>query len=235
MPHRLRLRGIKKRWCQILKCHPEKEALDTAKRVLVIDDEEIVAKPIEHILRLYNYDVTMTTQWTDALELIQQEQFDLITLDLEMPTIDGPTMLKFIRENGLETPVIIVSASITEQTPQDLAEFNVSAFVYKPFKVSHIKEIIEQTIGESQPAEVEEGVDLDEFLQSSPQVLAPRKAESTDEKPKLQRRRKKRKKKLFSSKEQKTQTLIAFAIIAIVSLFLSGFMSAFKKQVSAMF
>ncbi|MGA1198908.1 MAG: response regulator [Candidatus Latescibacterota bacterium] len=208
----------------------------TAKRVLVIDDEETVAKPIEHILRLYNYDVRMTTQWTDALDLLQDETFDLITLDLEMPTIDGPTMLRFIRENGLETPVIIISASITEGTPQDLAEFNVSAFVYKPFKVSHIKEIIEQTIGESVPDEEEHAVDLDEFLQSSPQVLAPRKKEGIEEeKPRLHRVKKKRKKKLFSSKEQKTQTLIAFAIIAIISLFLSGFMSAFRQQVSSMF
>ena len=208
----------------------------TAKRVLVIDDEETVAKPIEHILRLYNYDVRMTTQWTDALDLLQDETFDLITLDLEMPTIDGPTMLRFIRENGLETPVVIISASITERTPQDLAEFNVSAFVYKPFKVSHIKEIIEQTIGESVPDEQEASVDLDEFLQSSPQVLGPRKKEETEEvKPRLHRVKKKRKKKLFSSKEQKTQTLIAFAIIAIISLFLSGFMSAFRQQVSSMF
>lgn len=198
--------------------------LATVKRVLVIDDEETVAKPIEHILRLYNYDVTMATQWTDALEFIQEETFDLITLDLEMPTIDGPTMLRFIRENGLDTPVVIISASITERTPQDLAEFNVSAFVYKPFKVSHIKEIIEQTIGESVPDETD-SVDLDEFLQSSPQVLAPRKEENEEDEPKLHRRKKKRKKKLFSSKEQKTQTLIAFAIIGILSLFLSGFMS----------
>jgi len=214
---------------------PIENTLATAKRVLVIDDEETVAKPIEHILRLYNYEVTITTQWIDALELLQSQSFDLITLDLEMPTIDGPTMLKFIREHGLETPVIIVSASITEKTPQDLAEFNVSAFVYKPFKVSHIKEIIEQTIGESGSAEPEEQVDLDKFLQSSPQVLAPRKNEEPEEKPKLQRRKKKRKRKLFASKEQKTQTLIAFVIIAIVSLFLSGFMTAFKQQVSGMF
>jgi DNA-binding NtrC family response regulator len=210
--------------------------LATVKRVLVIDDEEAVAKPIEHILRLYHYDVRMTTQWTDALDLLQDETFDLITLDLQMPTIDGPTMLRFIRENGLETPVIIISASITESTPQDLAEFDVSAYVYKPFKVSHIKEIIEQTIGESVPDETEDSVDLDEFLQSSPQVLSPRQKDENEEgKTRLHRVKKKRKKKLFSSKEQKTQTLIAFAIIAIVSLFLSGFMSAFRQQVSSMF
>ncbi|MFT5365836.1 MAG: DNA-binding NtrC family response regulator [Candidatus Latescibacterota bacterium] len=207
----------------------------TPKRVLVVDDEEAVAKPIEHILRMFHYEVTMTTQWIDALEFIQEEKFDLITLDLEMPTIDGPTMLRFIRENGLDTPVIIISASITERTPQDLAEFNVSAFVYKPFKVSHIKEIVEQTIGPSEAPEADDGVNLDDFLQSSPHVLAPRKDAPEEEAQHHQRRRKKRKRKIFASKEQKTQTLIAFAIIAIVSLFLSGFMSAFRQQVGGMF
>jgi DNA-binding NtrC family response regulator len=208
--------------------------LATAKHILVIDDEENVAKPIEHILRMYNYRVSLATHWPDALDMLQNEVFDLITLDLEMPTIDGPSMLKFIRENGLMTPVIVISASITERTPQDLAKFDVSAFVYKPFRVSHIQEIVTQTIGESEPTEEEPGVDLDEFLENSPHVLAPRKDGLESEIPQ-KRRRKKRKKKLFSSKEQKTQTFIAFAVIAIVSLFLSGFLTAFKKQVSAMF
>ena len=109
-----------------------KSTASKTKKVLVIDDEIEVAKPIEYILRLYHYEPVVATQWTDALQALEEDQFELITLDLEMPTIDGPTMLKFIREQGNTVPVVIVSASITETTPDDLAEYNVAAFVYKP-------------------------------------------------------------------------------------------------------
>ena len=210
--------------------------VSATKRVLVIDDEATVVKPIEHILRLFHYEAITATQWTDALELLQSERFDLITLDLEMPTIDGPTMLKFLRENGNNTPVIVISASITDHTPVELAEFDVAAFVYKPFKVSHIKEIIEQVIGESVPSENQttpDATSIDEAVQISGKRV---QAEEDDPEADIPvRRRVKRRKKMFSSKDQRNQTLIAMAIIALISLFLSGFMEVFKKLVEGMF
>ena len=216
-------------------CYLEITPLPTPKRVLVIDDEELIARPIEHVLRKYNYDVRLATHWPDALKLIQEEKFDLITLDLQMPTINGPTMLRFIRENGVDTPVIIVSAGITERTPLDLAPFQVAAFVYKPFKVSRLKDIVEQTIGVSDPLDLEPGVALDGFLQISPHVLEPNPGGTLSDLRRAHRRRTKRKKKFFRSKEQRTQTLVAFAIIGFVSLFLSGFLSEVKRQVVGMF
>lgn len=213
------------------------EVLDTKKRVLVIDDEETVVKPIEHILRMYHYEPFTATQWTDALDLLERETFDLITIDLEMPTIDGPTMLKFIRESGHVMPVVVVSASITDKTPDDLAEFDVSAFVYKPFRVSHIKEIIEEVIGASAPSEaLEDATDIEAILQNAPQVLPPKKeVEEEEPEPARRRRRKRRKKGLFRDKDQRNQTLIAMAVIGLICLFLSGFMEVFQKQVSGMF
>lgn len=216
------------------------ETLNKTKRVLVIDDEETVVKPIEHILRLFHYEPFTATQWTDALELLDRETFDLITLDLEMPTIDGPTMLKFIRESGHITPVVVVSASITEKTPDDLAEFDVSAFVYKPFKVSHIKEIIEEVIGVSAPPEdAVEALGIEDVLQNVPQVLPPRKEgleeDGGDPDRRRRRSRKRPNKKMFKDKEQRNQTLLAMAVIALICLFLSGFMEVFKKQVEGMF
>jgi len=240
------------------------------KRVLVIDDEEAVVKPIEYILRLYNYEPSTATQWTDALVLLQTKAFDLITLDLEMLTIDGPTMLKFIRETGDTTPVVVISASITERTPDELAEFDASAFVYKPFRVSHIKEVIEGIIGESEPKEIppddepearsqviesvtgadsplsvnedseSEDLSLEDLLQGAPKALASQKEgvpeiENEFVLGKGMRRRHKRRNRMFKSPEQRNQTLIAMAVIALISLFLSGFMEAFKRQIESMF
>jgi len=216
--------------------------LDKTKKVLVIDDEEAVVKPIENVLRMFHYEPFTATQWTDALELLDRETFDLVTIDLEMPTIDGPTMLKFIRESGHNTPVVVVSASITDKTPEDLAEFDVSAFVYKPFKISYIKEIIQEVIGESAPSEeLEDITGIEDILQNAPQVLPPQK-EVDEEEQDIERRRRRRrssrprrKKGMFKDKDQRNQTLIAMAVIGLICLFLSGFMEVFKNQVESMF
>ena len=216
--------------------------MDKTKKVLVIDDEEAVVKPIENVLRMFHYEPFTATQWTDALELLDRETFDLVTIDLEMPTIDGPTMLKFIRESGHNTPVVVVSASITDKTPEDLAEFDVSAFVYKPFKISYIKEIIQEVIGESAPSEeLEDITGIEDILQNAPQVLPPQK-EVDEEEQDIERRRRRRrssrprrKKGMFKDKDQRNQTLIAMAVIGLICLFLSGFMEVFKNQVESMF
>ena len=203
------------------------------KKVLVVDDEVEVAKPIEYIFRLYNYEPVVATQWTDALQALEKDQFDLITLDLEMPTIDGPTMLKFIREQGITVPVVIVPASITEKTPDDLAEYNVSAFVYKPFKIAHIKEIIENIIGVGSDETIDAGdEDLLEVAVESQGGTVEGEVEEEENQQRTKRRRK-HKRSVFKYADKKKETLIILGVVALVCLLLSGFMEAFKQVVAS--
>ena len=117
------------------------------KKVLVLDDEETIVKPIAHLLRQRDYEPITATQWTDALDALERERPDLLLLDLKMPTVEGSSMLEFIREQGYAIPVIILSGGISNRVMEQLTPFGVEAFVPKPFEVSHLAEEIERVIG----------------------------------------------------------------------------------------
>ena len=122
-------------------------ATAASKKVLIVDDEEPVVELISDILRKYNYEPIPATRWTDAIDVIGNQKPDLILLDLKMPTIDGPSMLEFIRGQGCSLPVIIVSGYINDQVAKDLSKFQVSGFIRKPFQVAKLKEEIDRVLG----------------------------------------------------------------------------------------
>jgi CheY-like chemotaxis protein len=124
------------------------------KKILIIDDEKPIVDLISDVLEKYSYEPIVATKWTEAIDAIGNASPDLILLDLKMPTIDGPSLLEFIRKEGIELPVIIVSGFITDEVAADLSALGVSGFVKKPFKVVQLKEAIESVIGP--PTQVEE-------------------------------------------------------------------------------
>jgi CheY-like chemotaxis protein len=89
----------------------------------------------------------VATRWTEAVDAIANQAPDLILLDLKMPTIDGSSLLEFIRDEGNQVPVIIVSGFITDEVAQNLSKFGVSGFVRKPFKVSQLKDQVDRVLG----------------------------------------------------------------------------------------
>ncbi|MDA0746884.1 MAG: response regulator [bacterium] len=121
------------------------------KKILIIDDETSIVELISDVLEKYSYEPLVATLWTEAMDAIGNKNPDLILLDLKMPTIDGPSLLEFIRREGILVPVIIVSGFITDEVEAELTKLNVSAFVRKPFKVKELREAIEQALG-AQPA-----------------------------------------------------------------------------------
>ena len=119
----------------------------STKRVLIVDDEEAIVTLIRDVLMNFNYEPLVATRWTEAVDAIVNQQPDLILLDLKMPTIDGSSLLEFIRDEGNQVPVIIVSGFITDEVAQNLSKFGVSGFVRKPFKVSQLKEQVDRVLG----------------------------------------------------------------------------------------
>ena len=130
----------------------------TTKKILTIDDEEAIVELIVDILESNNYQALSATKWTDAIDVLSHADPDLILLDLKMPTIHGTSMLEFIRKEGIETPVIVVSGFVTESVTGELYQQGAHGVVKKPFKAKALIEEIERVLSQSapkQPAEPE--------------------------------------------------------------------------------
>ena len=80
------------------------------KKVLVVDDEKNIRLLLKEELTDEGYDVMTAESGAAALEMIQADKPDLVTLDIKMPGEDGLTILRKIREIEYDLPVIICSA-----------------------------------------------------------------------------------------------------------------------------
>ena len=128
----------------------EPKVQNQPKRILILDDEPGILEVLEVYLKSQNFEPFVTSQWTEAVDLIFHNPPDLILLDLKMPTIQGDKVLEFVRQQSSTLPVIIVSAHLSEKMMQDLRRLGANGFAPKPFKFDKLIAIINAAIKHSQ-------------------------------------------------------------------------------------
>ncbi len=112
------------------------------KRVLIVDDTKNIRMVLSKCLELEGYEVMAAMDGKQALELFQQHTFDLAFLDIKLPEVRGTEVLKRIRELGIKTPVIIITAYATVKNAVDCTNMGAVAYVQKPFSVDKIKSVL---------------------------------------------------------------------------------------------
>ena len=102
-------------------------------RILVIEDNRNLATGLRNNLEIEGYDVEIASDGASGLSLVRSSAPDLIILDLMLPGMDGYRVLRTLREEGTDTPVLILSAR-GEETDKVLG-FHLGAddYVAKPF------------------------------------------------------------------------------------------------------
>jgi CheY-like chemotaxis protein/HPt (histidine-containing phosphotransfer) domain-containing protein len=100
-----------------------------------------------------NFEYKLAEDGFKTLELLQQESFDLILLDMQMPGMNGDEVLQKIRnelpEPTRHIPVICVSATVHPVIINSLIEAGADAYLTKPYKENELIEIIEKTLSNS--------------------------------------------------------------------------------------
>lgn len=107
-------------------------------RILIAEDEHGISSFLESGLRANGYTATVVEDGSSALSLARTEQFDLLVLDLGLPTRDGLSVLEELRREGNRMPVVILTAR-TELT-DTVAGLNLGAddYVTKPFRFEEL-------------------------------------------------------------------------------------------------
>ncbi len=106
-------------------------------KILVVDDEEYNRLLFRKIFESWNVGCKLADNGMEALELLKEEKFDLLFMDMLMPGIDGLKTTRFIREemkiSEQEMPVILISAAPPKEVWEKYKSAGVSSFVLKPF------------------------------------------------------------------------------------------------------
>lgn len=118
-------------------------------RLVVVDDEPSIRELLSASLRFSGFEVITASNGTEAIEVIVDSQPDLIIMDVMMPDIDGFTVTSRIRQEGIDVPVLFLTAR--DDTQDKVMGLTVGGddYVTKPFSleevVARIRAILRRT------------------------------------------------------------------------------------------
>jgi DNA-binding NtrC family response regulator len=111
-------------------------------RIMVLDDEPIVCKRLKPALEKQGYHVDTFTESVDAMEQIEQVEYDIIITDLKMKGIDGMKLLSEAKRRWPKTEVIVITGFATMDTAKESFHQGVFDFIAKPFKLTEIQQAV---------------------------------------------------------------------------------------------
>ena len=110
------------------------EASSSKAQILIVDDEELVAKPIRLLLLKKGYEVLSSNNGKEALEIFKESwrQIDIVLLDVVMPEMDGQETFHAMKEIDPEVKVILISGYSAEGKPKEILKEGAKGFLQKP-------------------------------------------------------------------------------------------------------
>ena len=118
--------------------------MESRGKILIVDDEAGPRESLRMILKPI-YNISMAANGKEALELIQKENIDLVTLDLNMPGLSGIDVLKEIKRIKSDVEVIIITGYGTLKNAQEVIRHGAGDFISKPFNVADIIAIVSKS------------------------------------------------------------------------------------------
>ncbi len=107
-------------------------------RILIAEDELRLAAFIEKGLKKYGFVTAIAPDGNQALNMAQSGDFDLLLLDLGLPSLDGWTVLKTLRSESNNQPIIIVTARADDKDRLMAFTYGANDYVTKPFKFADL-------------------------------------------------------------------------------------------------
>lgn len=116
------------------------------RRVLIIDDEGDFNRALSIYLSDLGLYTSTASRWTDALDRIGHESPDVILINPHMPTVQGETILRFLRQEGNPVPVVVVSDHLELDRIETLNSLGANEFVQKTDAFYQIAQTISKVL-----------------------------------------------------------------------------------------
>jgi DNA-binding NtrC family response regulator len=133
--------------------------------ILVVDDEPLVRGSLTELLTLSGYTVSAANNGKEAIDFLKNYTVDLVISDIKMPEMDGTQLLKQIKKDHQDTPVIMITGYGSIENAVEAVKEGAYDYITKPIVDSEIKLVIERLLKERQLQE--ENIKLKEQLSAS--------------------------------------------------------------------
>lgn len=121
------------------------------KKILIIDDEELITRTLANALERQGYEVLVAKTGADAIAMAEEEDFDLIISDIRMPGLNGVETVKKVleamnRRGAQKTPAIFITGYADAAIEKEAQVLAPHAYVYKPFDYASLMNKIKEAL-----------------------------------------------------------------------------------------
>jgi DNA-binding NtrC family response regulator len=115
-------------------------------KILVVDDDAIVIASCRRILEADGFEVKTVRSADEALEIVRKDNFDLLLIDVKMPKHDGPFLMRAIRNDLPQIPIVVMSGYPTPETIADVIKAGATKFIPKPIRPDDLARLVRQVL-----------------------------------------------------------------------------------------
>jgi DNA-binding response OmpR family regulator len=120
------------------------------RQILIVEDDEAIATGLSLNLRLAGHEATIAADGAAALEALEEREFDLVLLDINLPRVNGLEVLGIMRETDNVVPVIVLSARDGEFDKVAALRLGADDYVTKPFALAELLARIDAVLRRTQ-------------------------------------------------------------------------------------
>ncbi len=115
-------------------------------RILLVDDEIITLKITRKLLVENGYDVEIASSSSEAMKMLSKSRFNLVIIDITMPSISGFDLIQLMQSFNYDVPVIFLSNNDNEWTIQEANNIGAKRFVSKEREFNFLPSIVKETL-----------------------------------------------------------------------------------------
>jgi len=117
-------------------------------RVLIVDDEEIMREFLREVLADQGYTIDLACSGREAVEKLEQEQYELVITDIVMPELDGLGVVAAAKGLSYDVDVIVMTGYASMETAVESMKLGARDYITKPFNIDQIRIIVSNAIKE---------------------------------------------------------------------------------------
>ncbi|MFC1564332.1 response regulator [candidate division KSB1 bacterium] len=105
-------------------------------KALIIDDDELFRNMLRTLFEKLDFSVDQSEDGVEGIQALKKKKYDVVTLDINMPKLDGEQVMQILNKRQEELPpIIVISGYLTKEKIVYLAKLGVKGFLQKPFKM----------------------------------------------------------------------------------------------------
>lgn len=124
--------------------------MEKSKKVLIAEDSSIIINLTKKIMEYERYDLVVARNGQEVLDILKDETFDVILMDINMPVMDGMQCTKAIRAHKdpkiANIPIIVITGNYKNYQPEDFKNAGVNEFLQKPLNFDKMVEYVKKYV-----------------------------------------------------------------------------------------